>query len=533
MKKLISVALVAVLTISAAVPAGFASGDNYREKLPTVYVGPLGNTDIYENPGTPEERVLFRPAPETIVSIAGKILPALVVLALTRDYERFGDVLIDAVDGAMGALKLDGDGNSAKNVSVKLEKPTDPNCESYYFHYDWRLDPVEVAAQLREFVSRVKDLTGADKVNFKASSMGGVVATAYFNEYGFDDVAACVFQCCPISGTAVAGDLLRRKIKLDAGAVLDYATGAYPPADPQSAFLYFLFNFLYYGGILDAALSIGDRLIEKLETKVFDELMTPVFGTLLGLWSFVPGDAYEEAKAINLDPETQAGLIAKADYYHYRVQARAREILISAVENGVRIMIVVGRGLQRTPLVESLDADSDATVDVKYASVGAVAAPLKGTLGEGYVQKANDGKNRVSPDNKIDASTCALPDCTWFIKDMLHANCHDGISEMYDWFMYSEEPVNVWSDPRYPQFLQNDKPNKRLVPMGNFAPGAVPPETEPGNSFHDKYEKYAAPAVNAVFAFLDKIREAAGLNAASASPDVFTPARRRFSERFG
>ena len=68
--------------------------------------------------------------------------------------------------------------------------------------------------------------------------------------------------------------------------------------------------------------------------------MTPVFGTLLGLWAFVPDCSYEEAKKINLDPETQAGLIAKADYYHYQVQCRADEILNGALENGVRIMVM-------------------------------------------------------------------------------------------------------------------------------------------------------------------------------------------------
>ena len=59
MKKLISVLLAAAIIVSLLAPAGFAADGCSCGVNPTIYVGPLGNTDIYENPGTPEERVLF------------------------------------------------------------------------------------------------------------------------------------------------------------------------------------------------------------------------------------------------------------------------------------------------------------------------------------------------------------------------------------------------------------------------------------------------------------------------------------------
>jgi hypothetical protein len=227
--------------------------------------------------------------------------------------------------------------------------------------------------------------------------MGGVVTLAYFNEYGTDDVDACVFQSCPLLGTDVAGDLLCRKLKLDARRLLDYATDGYPPFTFEDTLLWALFNGLYYSGLVDTVLFAGEIILEKLQTRVFDELMTPVFGTLLGLWAFVPDCSYEEAKKINLDPETQAGLIRKADYYHYQIQQRADEILNGAIKDGVRIMIVAGYDIQRTPLVEAMNNHSDATVDTKYASAGATVAPLDGTLGDGYKQKCTDcGHNHLS-----------------------------------------------------------------------------------------------------------------------------------------
>lgn len=480
--------------------------------LPTIYVGPLGNTDIYAYPDTENEKTLFRPDTEAIVKLVFGILPSLVWLIMAKDYDTFGDNLIKAVNDAMGDMRLDGDGNSLPHVDVKIDLPTETSHkigESYYFNYDWRLDPVEVAAQFNDFVQHVKKLTGHDKVNLRASSMGGVVTMAYFHEYGYADVDACIFQCCPILGTDVAGDLLTRKLALDSKALLDYATDGMPPYDFGGALLVGLFDFLYYSGLVDLVYGFAGGILDNLQDRVFDELLTPVFGTLLGLWSFVPDSAYEEAKAINLDPETQAGLIAKADYYHYEVQCKAEEILNDAVDNGVRVMIVAGYDIQRTPLVENMNNNSDATVDTKYASAGATVALLDETLGENYQQKICDcGHNHVSPDGVIDASTCILPEHTWFIKGMLHSNCHDGIMEMYNWFMFADEYYDVWSNPLYTQFLENDKPNLRIKAMGNFAEGAEKPAYGPGDSFYDGYLKYAAPVIDKVTGFLDKLKAA-------------------------
>ena len=388
MKKIIAIILTAAMLFSLAAPAVYADADESEGcdcgVLPTIYVGPLGNTDIYAYPDTENEKTLFRPDTSAIIKLIGGILPAAVWLIMAKDYDTFGDALIKAVNDAMGDMRLDGNGNSLSHVDVKIELPTETSHkkgESYYFNYDWRLDPVEVAAQFNDFVQHVKKLTGHDKVNLRASSMGGVVTMAYFHEYGYADVDACIFQCCPILGTDVAGDLLTRKIALDSKALLDYASDGMPPFDFGGALLNVLFDFLYYSGLVDMVYGFAGGILDNLQERVFDELLTPVFGTLLGLWSFVPDSAYEEAKAINLDPETQAGLIAKADYYHYEIQCKADEILNEAVDNGVRVMIVAGYDIQRTPLVENMYNDSDATVDTKYASAGATVALKDETLG--------------------------------------------------------------------------------------------------------------------------------------------------------
>ena len=509
MKKLLSVFLCLTMIVCIASPAASAlDGKCDCSYEPVIYVGPLGNSTIYENVGTAEEKVLYRPTTDTILSIVADAVPAVLCLAVTKDYDKFTDRICASLNDEMGALALDSNGNSAENVAVKSELPDDPSHgpdSNYYFHYDWRLDPIEVAGQLNDFVQYIKELTGHDKVHFRASSMGGVITMAYFNEYGYDDVDACIFQCCPILGTSFAGDLLTQKIALDAKALLDMGIDGYPPVDAESVMLDMLFYFLYYSGILETTMGVGTNLLDNVKEKLYSDFLTPVFGTLLGLWSFVPDESYELAKQMNLDPETQAGLIQKADYYHYQVQCRADEILHGAVENGVRVMIVAGYNIQATPLIESMDDDTDSTVDTRFASAGATVADRESTLPDGYTQAVDCGHNHISPDHKIDASTCILPENTWFIKDMLHSNAHDGIKAMYHWFTYADEYYTVWSNPLYPQFIQN----KRIIAMGNFADGVTPPTYEQGTSFHDKYEQYVAPVLEKVFSVLDYLKEIA------------------------
>lgn len=471
MKKLIAVILALTLTFSAAVPSLAAAEKCSCGETPLIYVGPLGNTDIYRDADTENETVLFRISTPTILKLVKVLVPAFARLAITRNYDKFGTSLIDVLNETMGDLALDGNGDSYKNVSVKLEEPTRTEHgkgTDYYFHYDWRLDPLEVAVQLKDFVEKVKALTGHDKVNFKASSMGGVAAMSYFKLYGYDDVEACVFQCCPLQGTNVAGELLVRHVALSGTALYEYGTQAYPPVNAEGVALTLLFNVLFYSGTVRAVIKLGRHIIDKLCDRVFDEFMTPVFGTVLGIWAFVPDEYYEEAKKINLDPEKQAGLIAKADAYHYGVQQKAEEILNGALEAGVRIMIVAGYNMRRTPLVrDTINKNSDCTVDTCYASCGATVADYGKTLPDGYTQKVNDGHNHLSADGVIDASTCILPEYIWFIKDMLHANCHDGITALYNKVLYPEndKPFTVFSDAAYPQFLQNDKPHLAVHPI--------------------------------------------------------------------
>ena len=471
MKKF-SAIFMAVVIIAASYIPSFASSEKCRcGESPVIYVAALGSSPITLDKGTENERTLFRPDTDYVIKQFLPLVPAAFRLLATKDYDSFGDTLIGCVNSVFGELALDNNGNSSPRVTSKTfvpetaEHSTDSN---YYFGYDFRLDPVENARKLHTYIQQVKELTKHDTVRFRTSSMGGVVTMAYIRLYGAGDIETIIFQCCPLLGTAVAGELFNGMVEINKDALIRYAEQALPSLDSDflAATLYQVVELLECFGVWDSLLQIADELILNLKDRIYEETLIPIFSNMPGIWSFVPDEYYTTAKDyMRLDPTAQAGLIQKIDFYHYEIQSKAAELLKGAQADGTNIYILAGYNMQRTPLVTAYKETSDATVDTKYASCGAVCAPLGEQLKDGYTQAAFSEKNYISPDRMIDASTCILPECTWFVKDMLHSTIHDGHKELYKIMLESDKQLTVFDYEEYPQFLQNDTVNKTLTPV--------------------------------------------------------------------
>lgn len=473
LKRILSIALAAVIVSFAAAPALAESTKCNCGTPPVVYVAALGSASLYLDKGTENEQKLFRPETETYLILAAKLAPAIARLAVDKDYDAFGDALIAGVSDIFGELQMDENGDSTDRVTSNASLPTDPEHgvgKSYYFAYDFREDPLTVADKLHDYIEYVKELTGHDTVLLRASSMGGVMTMAYFYKYGTDGIDACIFQCCPILGTAVAGELFTKDIEIDPDALVRYASQLPMDEQWQSDLLSTVLLLLHRAGVFEALVGVADKLLDNLTDRVFEEFMYPVFASMPGIWSFVPDCDYEKAKELAFDEGKSEKLISRLDEYHYNVQCKAGEILNRAKNNGVKIMILAAYNKQRTPLVKSYNNNSDATVDTMYASIGATVADLGKTLGDGYIQKNENGvHDHLSKDGVIDASTCLLPENTWFVRDMLHCKTHDGHHRLYNWFFYTEGQLDVWSNEDYPQFLQNDVNAKTLTPLGTQA----------------------------------------------------------------
>lgn len=473
MKKILSLFLCITLIFSVAIPT-LASNECTCGDPPVIYVAALGSGKVYKDAGTENERVLFRPETDDVLERIAPVIPAAADLLITKNYDKFGDVLIACINDIFGDLALDDNGDSLPNVGTPEIHPEGSEHgvdKSYYYGYDFRLDPIENAERLHTFIEEVKELTHHKTVRFRASSMGGVVALSYMRLYGTDDIETIIFQCCPLQGTAVAGELFCGDVVINKDALIRYAEGALPALDEDflGAVLYTLIEAFDIAGIWDSLLSVADDLILHLKDRVFEESLIPIFGTLPGIWSFVPDEYYEKAKAyMKLDEVAQKGLIEKLDYYHYEVQCKAEELFESAKASSTSLYMLVGYNMQRTPLIPSYMSNSDGTVDTTYASCGATCAPLGEELPEDYEQARFTEKSFISPDRVIDASTGLLPESTFFVKDMLHCKCHDGHHALYRLMFESKEQFTVFDYDEYPQFLQNDTDNKCFREVSHF-----------------------------------------------------------------
>ena len=70
-------------------------------------------------------------------------------------------------------------------------------------------------------------------------------------------------------------------------------------------------------------------------------------------------------------------------------------------------------------------------------------------------QCPNTAHNHIEPNDALDASTCFLPEYTWFIKDHKHMDYDSATAaEFVCWLSLSTTQCNVYQNSAYPQFMQ-------------------------------------------------------------------------------
>jgi hypothetical protein len=148
------------------------------------------------------------------------------------------------------------------------------------------------------------------------------------------------------------------------------------------------------------------------------------------------------------------------------------DIFRACAENNVKVNVVCKYGRATVPLSKDGNMMSDGLVELEKSSFGATCSMFDETLPKRYKQKRFKEYNFISPDRCVDASTCALPFNTWYIKGLEHGTKNKDYYKLLDAIIY--EDLNIFSDSDYPQFLEVSSENKNvLIPMK-----AVEPERE-------------------------------------------------------
>ena len=337
-----------------------------------------------------------------------------------------------------------GNNRHEQDIAAEIEKYVD---DDYIFNFtcDFRMGAEFCATQLDELIQDVKKYTGKDKVNIIAVSHGGQVTATYLALFGWkNDIDNVVMTVPAIGGAGIAYDLMAQTVEFDEECLIRFIEHGMRWEED--------YNWLLKAqqlGFLDAVLN-----------SLVPHIM-PTLGYWGSLWDFIPVEKYEATKKHLLDPEKSAALIAKSDRFHYEIFPTIGEKMAECIANGANISIISGTGNR---IVTGLNENSDGIITTT-ASTGAKTAPYGQRFADGYVQvNPCGGKNKVSPDMTIDASTAYMPDNTWFVNGLFHG--------MTFWDYYSRELMltllltdnitNVYSDPDFPQFKDTTNPSSAV-----------------------------------------------------------------------
>lgn len=480
MKRIFSVFLSVVLAFLVVVPA-FAVQDCNCGHTPLVVVGGMNGFPMIRDEGTPDELSAWPPVID-FGELAVEAVLGLTASALSRDWNKLGDRLVPLANKILEPSACDADGNSkyvlttttfplsmahypdyinsrGKNVIGLLRSACDKLGADhvYYFNYDWRLDPIEHAKELNAMIQRAKAQTGHSKVDLTACSLGGALTLAYFAQFGYDDIDSCLFLSSVFSGSLAASEIMTGKISIDKTALkhylrlnvndetyhLDYALDAVVEVLDQT-------------GSLETIVSFLNGMLEALKDRVLEEVVVDTLGTMPGMWALVREGAYEQAKSALLDTTKHATLIARIDDFHYNVRQKRQEIVEDAMRSGVKVFFTSHYEDALIPAFPSAIKQGDGLIETVCTSAGATVALLGETLPEGYIQ-TNEccGKNHLSPDRVIDASTCMYPEQVWFFRGVAHIGTlyNSEYNDFIFWLLEQEEQPTVWTDAAHPQFM--------------------------------------------------------------------------------
>lgn len=348
---------------------------------------------------------------------------------------------------------------------------------TFVFSYDWRVDPIATAEKLGEFIDGVKESTGADKVSIISEGYGSLIATTYLadTDKASADIKNFVTVSSEFMGTSVIGDYFKGDL-VNEFTNLNSFTGAYiryindVSNNPITAFSTWLVNYILNrnGETHSFCLKI-EQLISSVNYVFASTGITAEIAKMPGIWALVPAYDFDEAAAnIYGDNETSPVYELASSFKDYQYDYES--ILIDAKDAGVNVSVVASWDLQIIPIGNNHSVQSDGIVDTEYASFGATCISLN-SVAEGMkaTQINFDGHNHLSstfdmltPDYKyagiphyIDASTCALPENTWFIKNMKHGsfNWESNSMEFLMWLLTADSEKTVWQDVAYKQFM--------------------------------------------------------------------------------
>ena len=501
MKKAIALVLSLVMLFSVCSVSVAAAEGEKLDKTPIIFIAG-SSVDICDAEGneistgfdvlTDDEEGEM--STEDIIEAAMNIIKPFILEGLPFDkWDNYGKALYEELAPIWDETQLDGNGNAKygtgvaqseidywdnRAATVNTGKNRNFKVDDYKFRYDWRLSPYDHVDRLHEYIKTVIKTTKCSQVALVGRCIGGSIITAYLEKYGDEGLVKKVFYDEILSnGSSVISDCFSGKIKFsDKHAQAYLLESKYfgekgvgiDLAGIDNLVIQLIEDTLEYitqAGITSNILGGVEALYERLyEVFMPSMLLATGVGTWLNYWVCV----YESDmdNAINLvfgeeSSETRtmyAGLIKKIEYIREHITKVTPGLYKKfAEEYGVEVGILASYGLANAPITEHYDETGDVLVGVQDASFGATASGLFQPLSKEYIDKrvAEGYGEYISPDGRIDASTCLFPETTWFIKNKHHdyGSAYVYLAEYFT--QYSNVTVTD-NERNVPRFLVHD-----------------------------------------------------------------------------
>lgn len=471
MKKAISFILVLALLFAVASPVMNVSAAG---KYITVYVEGYGHT-LYKNNIKTEENRIYNIDVNVGERVSEVLKPCLEQLAagfVTDDYDKYCDELYNAMAPLYDEVRLDKNGEATDGSGYGGNMLTDGYRIHYNkglsggritFQYDWRLSVEHNAEILEQFIDRVCREQRTSKVNLLGRCLGGNIVSAYLqNGSNLDKINKVIMYIPSTMGLSTIGALFTGNVVLEGDAIEHCANNLIYNkdliTDPyMQELITTLVEMLNYASVLGVGLDALSFIVDKVKDNIIPRLVRDTYGSFPSFWAMCPSeDVYEAVDFCYGTDELKAeykGTIDKIISYKENVQDKAEERMKELSSQGMDIMVLSKYNLPNLPFSEDGTAQSDAMAETYRTSFGSTSPKYGKVFSDKYISAMSEEDKRfLSPDLKVDASTCLFPEKTWFIKNCSHADFPNTVDAIMDAFLLNDG-FTVFSSEAYPQFM--------------------------------------------------------------------------------
>lgn len=369
----------------------------------------------------------------------------------------------------------------------------------FVFNYDWRLDPLGEAEKLRAYIDKTLISSGSEKVRLLSGGFGGIIVNSYlysYQDHAANNVASCVFLDSMICGVSIIGDImsghvvrtvkdslseahsifdlkdaydvvigadvgaaLARYLKQDpAGLVSNIVSGAFGNSASSDLFAWFAktlaFDIMQDEGMLDKVGKGYKEMLVLADNDIYSGGLAGILRNMPGMWAMVPVEEYEDAIEFMFGSKDDMDEELLKKLENYRNVINSTETTLKIAQQNINVDIVAGYGMQVLPVTAAINEQSDGLVATRYAGVGATTGDMDKELK--LVNQCGRGNhNHMEPGNCVDASTCYLPENTWFIKNHNHMEYSSSTAaEFVFWLLSGDSQRNVYQNPAFPQYMQ-------------------------------------------------------------------------------